>query len=711
MMPHTQGVSPLDRPIAVTFFTNFAASEKREERYTLRSLASRISTVTADQKGKLPWLKLARFGDIRTDKNSLRHDSNVQAVSGIEADYDNEVMSVDEAVARLEQSGIAAMVYTSPSHSNARPRWRILCPLSAEVTIERRAHLVGRLNGLFNGVMAGESFTGSQAYFFGSVNHNPQHRVELIDGTTIDEHDDLDVTWIGKPHTAAAKPGQASSASGPVDMTALLSEIMTGAGYHTATVRIAGVLARQQLPVMIARQRLVEAMEAVPEESRDGRWRARFADIDRTLFDIYGKEAGRLDREVLPEPPPAIDDPGYWESLNQDGGTVVGQSSEQPQYHSEPDENGEFLPIDPKPAKPQAEAEDQVWRAIVPSRLHGIEVPKRRWIIENWLPKRQVTLNYADGGVGKTLLAMQLMAATALNKPWAGLQVEPCVSLGLFSEDDTDELHIRLDGIRRYYKAEFANMDDMCMVDGTGQDNMLVHWDGQKLVATPRFIQLREHALDIGAKLVVIDTAATTFGGNEIDRSQVTQFVGTFLTRLAQDIDGAVLLNAHPSVSGLASGDLRSGSTAWNNSCRSRWAMTRPADDDGKPKLDSMERVLTRRKSNGAAAGEMLNLEWVEGVFRAPMAVSSGASTSRKDACEVAFLLALKDTPRPVSEDIRAGNYAPRLFATTPACRDFPSKELAEAMVNLKKRGLIHVAEYKQNYRVFYQICISEGQE
>ena len=36
-------------------------------------------------------------------------------------------------------------------------------------------------------------------------------------------------------------------------------------------------------------------MESVPEADRDARWHKRFADIDRTLADIFGKEARKQD--------------------------------------------------------------------------------------------------------------------------------------------------------------------------------------------------------------------------------------------------------------------------------------------------------------------------------------------------------------------------------------------------------------------------------
>src|SRR3954465_12618858 len=79
-------VHAFDRPFAVTFFSNAAAAHKHEERFTLRSLADRVSTVTASAKARLPWLKLARFGEMKSDKHSLRHDANVGAISGIEGD-------------------------------------------------------------------------------------------------------------------------------------------------------------------------------------------------------------------------------------------------------------------------------------------------------------------------------------------------------------------------------------------------------------------------------------------------------------------------------------------------------------------------------------------------------------------------------------------------------------------------------------------------
>ena len=65
--------------VVVTFFKHYAATTKHEDAYALEALATRICTVTATTKAKLPWLKCARFGDLRSETNGLRHDGNVLA--------------------------------------------------------------------------------------------------------------------------------------------------------------------------------------------------------------------------------------------------------------------------------------------------------------------------------------------------------------------------------------------------------------------------------------------------------------------------------------------------------------------------------------------------------------------------------------------------------------------------------------------------------
>ena len=149
--------------IKFTEFYSHVADRKKEKQAPLAEIAAAIRGTTAREKALLPWIKLATFGEARTDKGSLRHDANLLTITGVEADYDGGLVNFGTAHERLENQGLASIVYTSPGHAGARPRWRVLCPLSDGMPPSRRTHMMGRLNGLFGGIFAGESWTLSKS--------------------------------------------------------------------------------------------------------------------------------------------------------------------------------------------------------------------------------------------------------------------------------------------------------------------------------------------------------------------------------------------------------------------------------------------------------------------------------------------------------------------------------------------------------------------
>jgi hypothetical protein len=135
-------------PFAVTLFDHRSARFKREVKVTLPELLEMIEVQTAERKDLLPLLKLARFGNSISAKASLRHDANLLAMSGCEGDYDGEQISVDRAREIIEKAGVEAVIYTSPSHTPDKPRFRLICPFSTELAPGRHAQMVARLNGL-----------------------------------------------------------------------------------------------------------------------------------------------------------------------------------------------------------------------------------------------------------------------------------------------------------------------------------------------------------------------------------------------------------------------------------------------------------------------------------------------------------------------------------------------------------------------------------
>lgn len=585
----TVSASPMERPFAVTLFRDYAAADKREETYTLGSLASRVVNTTAPRKDLLPWLKLARFGEIRTDKASLRHDGNVLAISGIEADYDGEEVSFEAAVEIATKADLLCLLYTSPSHSPTKPRWRVLCPTSEELPPGERSKLLGRLNGAFQGIFSGESWTLSQAYYFGSVASNPDHRVEVLDGTFIDRLDELDETWRGKPNTQAASTPDGKPRQGPLNEPALLEEIRSGADYHAASLRLLGRWARNGVPFMEARQRLIDAMQCVFPPDRDGRWEMRFKDIDRCLDDIYGKEAAAKDRGERP----ARDDDHL-------GGSRKPGSRDRS-----------------TPARPAL--------LLIDPRQWVAPPPPREWIVPDWVPRGVVTGLYGDGAVGKSLIAMQLLSAMALGQPWFGQTVAPGRALGVFCEDDETELQRRQWAINRSFGTGPGQLDNLRYLARLGHDNALITFDGSDVgTPTPFADELDSLCGEVRPDLLVLDTIADLFPANENDRAKVRQFVQTILGGLARRHGCAVLALGHPSVTGMANGSGQSGSTAWNNTFRSRFYLTREEGDEADPN----GRLLSRKKANYAARDAEIRLQWHDGAFRVAGAIQMRASAS-----------------------------------------------------------------------------------
>ena len=163
------------------------------------------------------------------------------------------------------------------------------------------------------------------------------------------------------------------------------------------------------------------------------------------------------------------------------------------------------------------------------------------------------------------------MTALALGRDWLGLPVKPRKVFGLFCEDDEDELHRRQALINSHYECAFADLEmNMAWISMVGVGAELAdfsQYEGPQ--PSGAFHRLVATANTFGAGLVVVDSLHDVFTGNENIRYQARWFI-RLLQDLAQGIDGAVVLTAHPSMSGLSSGSGSSGSTAWNNAVRSR---------------------------------------------------------------------------------------------------------------------------------------------
>lgn len=275
--------------------------------------------------------------------------------------------------------------------------------------------------------------------------------------------------------------------------------------------------------------------------------------------------------------------------------------------HGEPGGEHEATPREEAPAPGPFRA----------SELTG-KAPEREWLVQDWLAAGVVNSLYGAGGVGKTLMAQQLAYCLAIGAPFIGIPTTVKKVFAVLCEDDRAEIHRRHDALKAGLGHAIGNpFDNVLLWSRTGVENIFVTWsaDGQPAIAQP-YQDILDHTLIERPDLLILDTLADFYGGNEIVRAQVNHFVKAVLGRLIREAEHAgfkltILLLAHPSTAGVASGTGLSGSTAWENAVRARLYLKRPEEGD------SDERELVRSKANYAKAGDetKLRLLYRDGVF------------------------------------------------------------------------------------------------
>ncbi|SEM61443.1 AAA domain-containing protein [Gemmobacter aquatilis] len=176
----------------------------------------------------------------------------------------------------------------------------------------------------------------------------------------------------------------------------------------------------------------------------------------------------------------------------------------------------------------QANASGRKSRFFSAADLDGKPVPPREWLVPDLIPAGTVTLLTGDGGTGKSLLALQLAVACALGKTWLGRGVSAGRVLFLSAEDDEAELHRRLWDVVQAEDAALSDLDHLSIRSLAGEDALLAALDLRSgiLRASDLFRELDAFMGDLRPVVLVLDTLADLFPGNENDRAQARQFVG-----------------------------------------------------------------------------------------------------------------------------------------------------------------------------------------
>ena len=329
------------------------------------------------------------------------------------------------------------------------------------------------------------------------------------------------------------------------------------------------------------------------------------------------------------------------------------------------------------------------------SDFDGITPPARQWHVDGLIPANQVTMLGGDGGVGKSLLALQLAVSTAAADQWIGMHPASGKTIYISAEDDRDELHRRVADIAHQSGHGLGDLSNLIMRSLAGEDALLAVADSRQgtLQTTPLLAELDQTIGDHSARLLVLDTLADFHSGQENDRAVARQFIG-ILRGLALRHECTILLLAHPSLTGISSGSGLSGSTAWSNSVRSRLYIERITEDGYEPDPD--QRRLSTKKANYGKTGNEIFIRWHNGAFipegdKSPL---DHNGTSLKAARVFLKLLrAYTDEGRNVNAN-GGPYYAPTVFAKDKRAERVSRSAFVDAMNDLFATGRIRHEEY-----------------
>jgi RecA-family ATPase len=364
------------------------------------------------------------------------------------------------------------------------------------------------------------------------------------------------------------------------------------------------------------------------------------------------RRVGEISAPVTRDDPPPADDPEAY------GLSIDGERDQAP------------------PATPLA--------LVCPAAWRGVPLPSMRWLATHRIPANDATILSGDGGGGKTTVALQLAVSVERGLgDWLGTTCETGPVIFFSAEEPDQEMRRRLHRVAHKRGLEPDDIKGLYFHFASPENCLLAvaHADGT-MWPTPLFGALASAATEIRPVLIVVDSIAATFGGNQNDRVHARTFVSLF-RRLAQDVDCAILLLDHPSLSGITAGTDRGGSMDWQNATRARLHLETVQGVDG-----ITGRVLEVKKSNYGPVGDKVTLQWEDGCF-----VIEGSDAGHAAPYRAAAQRTLDDLFVRLLEErnaqgrwvtpSKAAGYAPKELAAMPAAGATTAIALAHAMERL----------------------------
>jgi len=328
-----------------------------------------------------------------------------------------------------------------------------------------------------------------------------------------------------------------------------------------------------------------------------------------------------------------------------------------------------------------------------PTRL--VTASTRRWMgkvpkptafaADGLFPIGKVTLLTAEGGAGKSLLMQSAAYCVGAGIPFLGKSVTTGAAYGLFAEDDDDTLHGRHQRICDVLRIDPETIADRCLIDSYA-DKEAVLWADDK--PTKFMVELESDLQAIeGLTLVLIDNSALVYGGDEMNRNEVTRFLHC-LSGMASRLRCALVLSTHKSKSDDGTTiKAASGSTAWINRARHVLEL--------KPETEAAGPTLKCRKSNVMRPSDLdIKLTWDNSGVLVEVSPAStmdiSMMRSRLDNAILTMTREAWDAGQPFS---KSANAEDRYLPAVMARKGFKKTEAKTAMLTMLDNGVLKNSE------------------
>ena len=103
------------------------------------------------------------------------------------------------------------------------------------------------------------------------------------------------------------------------------------------------------------------------------------------------------------------------------------------------------------------------------SAYRGVPSPPMEWFVKDLIPAYDFTVINGDGGVGKSLLGLQLQICSVAKRGWLGMPVKHGPAIFFSGEDSKDENHRRLERIARAEGIDLGDLDDLMILNKAGK--------------------------------------------------------------------------------------------------------------------------------------------------------------------------------------------------------------------------------------------------